>query len=983
MKKNPENTFFFDGVSHNVDFPHLEREALKAWEKNKVLEKYLKNNNDSKKTFSFLDGPITANNPMGVHHAWGRTYKDFWQRYKNMCGYRQRFQNGFDCQGLWVEVEVEKELGLKSKKDIENLVPGDRKKSIDKFIKLCKERVYKYAKVQTEQSKRLGYFMDWDNSYFTLSDENNYMIWHFLKKCSEKNLIYKGRDSVPWCPRCGTAISQHEILTEDYKEIIHDSLFIPYKIKNKRDEYLLIWTTTAWTLPANVAVAVDPKITYVVIEKEGKKYYMAEDCAKRMSFETSGKIKGEDLINLSYESPFDNYPRVKKMLESYEHKVVASDERILPVLTEEGTGLVHVATGAGTEDFALGKKENLPVLEIIDESACYMEGLEEFTGKNAKEKPELIINHLKENGALFLTEKYKHRYPVCWRCKTELVWRVVDEWYISIDPIREDMKDIAKKIKWIPGFGLKRELDWLENMHDWLISKKRYWGLALPIWECDDCGKHEVIGGFDELKKRAITGWKKYSGKSPHRPWIDEVKIKCTNCDGVSQRIPDVGNPWLDAGIVPFSTISKSNSGAPLYKTDEKMWREWFPVDFITESFPGQFKNWFYSLIAESTVLENEKPFKTVLGFATLMGEDGEPMHKSTGNMIEFNEAADKIGVDVMRWMYLGQNYTDNLLFGYKKADEVRRRFHLILWNIYRFFVTYANLNKWKPEEEKIINKDSLNILDIWLLLRFKETIIKVTEHIENYRSKQSTELLEEFINDFSSWYIRRSRDRVNPSYEGKEKRSDFFNVTYFVLVNLSRILTPFTPFISDEIYTNLKRGRTGDVHLSLWPVEGVLKETAAYDKLQKGIINDMALIRRIVEKGHSERKLKQIPVRQPLSSIKIVSSDEQPGEKYLDLIKEELNVKEVLWKKDKNLKTMKVTLDIRITKQLKEESEIRNLARNIQIERKRLGFDLLDRSEVTNPFVPSDKKLMDWLRKKTSSSKVIKGKEFKVRKVS
>src|SRR3990167_5076643 len=378
------------------NFSENERKILKFWDEKKIFEK-LKKKNHGKKRWSFLDGPITANNPMGVHHAWGRTYKDLWQRYKNMQGFKQRFQNGFDCQGLWVEVEVEKELGLKSKKDIENLVPGDKKASIAKFVELCKERVKKYASIQTEQSKRLAYFMDWDNSYYTLTDENNYMIWHFLKKCHKKGLIYKGHDSVPWCPRCGTAISQHEMLTEDYKEATHESVYIRYPIKGKKGEYLLVWTTTPWTLPGNVAVAVNAGREYVVSEKEGKTYYLNAYAAKKLGLTIERKRKGSELVGLKYSSPFDNLPRIKNSFGEYEHSVVATDENILPVSEEEGTGFVHVAPGAGTEDFQLGKKLGLPVIELIDEEAVYIFDLGGFSGKNAKKHPEVILYYLKAN----------------------------------------------------------------------------------------------------------------------------------------------------------------------------------------------------------------------------------------------------------------------------------------------------------------------------------------------------------------------------------------------------------------------------------------------------------------------------------------------------------------------------------------------------------------------------------------------------------
>ncbi len=381
----------FKPVSSKVDFPELEREILEKWYKKGIVKKYLQKNNSSKQKFSFLDGPITANNPMGVHHAWGRTYKDLWQRFFNMRGYKQRFQNGFDEQGLWVEVEVEKELGLKSKKDIENLVPGDRFKSLEKFINLCKKRVKKYSVVQTEQSKRLGYFMDWDNSYHTSSDENNYAIWNFLKIVNEKGWLYKGRDSVPWCPRCGTAISQHEILTEEYKEITHDSIFIEYPIIGRKNEFLIAWTTTPWTLVANVALTVHPDYDYVMATgtEKGNKYYLLKESAEKLKLNIDKVIKGQELVGLKYTSPFDDLTRVKKSLAGYKHEVIATDELILPIGKEEGTGIIHTATGAGSEDFKLGKKYSLPVIEVIDEEANYLDGLGDFSQKNGKNQPEL------------------------------------------------------------------------------------------------------------------------------------------------------------------------------------------------------------------------------------------------------------------------------------------------------------------------------------------------------------------------------------------------------------------------------------------------------------------------------------------------------------------------------------------------------------------------------------------------------------------
>ncbi len=950
----------FKSVSSQVDFPAMERELLDFWYKQGIVEKYLRKNKKSDQKFSFLDGPITANNPMGVHHAWGRTYKDLWQRFFNMRGLRQRFQNGFDEQGLWVEVEVEKELELHSKKDIENLIPNDKFKSLEKFINLCKERVKKYSTIQTEQSKRLGYFMDWDNSYHTSSDENNYAIWNFLKVVNEKGWLYKGHDSVPWCPRCGTAISQHEILTEDYKEIVHESVYFKLPIRGRENEYLVVWTTTPWTIPANVAVAIDLKKEYLKIKQGDEFIYLMEDRAKALGYEGQ-KVAGKELVGLEYDAPFDHLPRVSEALGEYVHRVVETDNLILPITTEEGTGLVHVSTGAGPEDFKLGKKLGLPVIELIDEEANYMDKMEDFSGKNAKKHPELIIDFLKSKDGgrfLFKTERIKHRYPNCWRCKSELVWRVVDEWYIAMDrddssgkTFREQMVEVVKNINWIPKWGLDRELDWLKNMHDWLISKKRYWGLSLPVWECNKCGNFEVIGSKEELKEKSVEGWNKFEGNTPHRPWVDQVKIKCSKCEEIISRIPDVGNPWLDAGIVPFSTLPD----------------DWRPADFVTESFPGQFKNWFYSLIAMSTVLLSKEPFKNILGFASLLDEKGEAMHKSKGNSIEFNEAADQIGADVMRWMYVTQNPESNLLFGYTSAGEVKRRFYLILWNTYKFFVDYAIFSNW--EIRGIGDIREMGVLDRWILIRLNEVTLLVNDRLEKYDASTASRMIEDFVvNDFSTWFIRRSRNRVNSEADNLDKNTAL-SVMYGVLVTLAKIASPFIPFMTEEIFKNL----TGEesVHLQDFP-EGDRR------LLDEKLIRDMRIIREIAEKGHAKRKEANIKLRQPLSKV-VYKLSKQLHSELEKILAEELNVKQVEYQKS-STSEIKVELDTEITPELKEEGEARDLMRQIQQLRKEQNLTLADKTKIILPSWPEA--FEGQILAGTASVSITKGDKLKIFKV-
>ncbi len=1002
----------FKKVTPNINFPELEKKIMEYWEKEKIVNKYLHKNDESKKRFSFIDGPITANNPMGVHHAWGRTYKDLWQRYNNMKGYRERFQNGFDCQGLWIEVEVEKELGIRNKKDIENLIPGDKKASIAKFVELCKERVRKFSKIQTAQSKRLGYFMDWDHSYYTMSDENNYMIWHFLKVCYEKGWIYKGKDSVPWCPRCETAISQHEMLTEDYKEIVHESIIMKFPLVNRDSEYLLVWTTTPWTIIANIAVAVDETFDYVLVESDGQKYWLVKELVEQIFKDRDKKIikkiKGKELIGYKYRGLFDHLPGVKEASSQSDkfHTVIPTDSLIMPISTTEGTGMVHTAVSAGSEDYKLGKKLDLPMIPVIADNADYIEGFGEFTGKNAKKHPEIILDYMRkkeeeEKSWVYSIFKYKHRYPACWRCKAELVWKVANEWYIAMDKkeklkiknvtatagsrhdggkklkieentktLREQMIETAKMINWIPGFGLERELDWLNNMHDWLISKKnRYWGLAIPIYECQKCGWFEVIGSKKELNEKAVSGWEEFEGKSPHKPYIDEVKIKCQKCTSEITRVDDVGNVWLDAGIVPFSTLVDPKNKQLSYTTDKNYWQDWFPATFITESFPGQFKNWFYSMIAMSTVLEKRNPFESVLGYASVLGEDGRPMHKSWGNAIEFNESADKIGVDVMRWMYVTQNPEQNILFGYKKADETRRKFHLMLWNIYNFFITYANADKWDPKQ---VNKSkSNNILDIWMLVKLNQLIKTVTDSLNCYDTFTASSSIQCFINDLSTWYIRRSRDRVGPTVENKEDKYNCFFVLYEILVSLTKIIAPFTPFLAEEIYINLTNYES--VHLSDW--FGDISELSSSDT---EIQSKMSFIRLICELGHAKRKEMGIKVRQPLKKLKVQNTKLDVSEKYLQLIKDELNVKEVdIEKGDEELV---VELDTKLTPLLIAEGKAREIVRQIQLKRKELGCGLTDRVRVTLSDWP--KEFTQYIKKETVSEEINKGKNIIVENI-
>ncbi|MEO7117666.1 MAG: class I tRNA ligase family protein, partial [Candidatus Limnocylindrales bacterium] len=846
----------FRSLPAQPDFPAQEHRLLDLWRERGTFAK-LRAQNAGGPTWSFIDGPITANNPMGVHHAWGRAYKDLYQRFHAMLGEDERWQNGFDCQGLWVEVNVERELGFTNKRDIEAY-------GIAEFVSLCKQRVLTYAAVQTEQSIRLGMWMDWNDpdelrrlrdllaadpsqmvtvqgpdgpvtdtvemivgrlgmpdlggSYFTFSNENNDLIWGFLAECNRRGWLYKGHDTMPWCARCGTGMSQTEV-NEGYQDREDPALTVKLPLLDRAGEWLLVWTTTPWTLTSNVAAAVRNDMTYVLVQQGDDRYWVAKGTLKTAlqgRFEVLEERLGRDLVGWRYTGPFDELPAVQTAFTTgeggtgYEHRVVPWTE----VGEAEGTGIVHIAPGCGTEDFQLGKALGLPVVAPLDESGHYLEGFGWLTGLDAPGAANRIIEDLEARGFYYHVEPFVHRYPHCWRCGTPLLFRLVDEWYISMGPLydvprerltkeqvdaslRYQIMEVVDQIRWIPGFGYERELDWLRLMGDWMISKKRYWGLALPIWECDGCGSFDVVGGRAELRERAIGGWETLEGHTSHRPYVDAVHIACSSCGSQMTRIRDVGNPWLDAGIVPFSTLH--------YREEPAYWQTWFPADFITESLPGQFRNWFYSMLAMSTVLRREPPFKTIFGYGTLFGEDGRPMHKSWGNAIEFNEAAERMGVDVMRWMYARQKPEDNILFGYHAADEARREL-LVLWNVASFLVTYARLAGWTAPIGVVgpaALPDGATVLDRWILSRAAGLSETVRAELADFDARAAAKDIGEFVDDLSQWYLRRNRRRFSRSDDVADRDAAFATLRQ-AIVTAARVAAPVMPFLTEELYQAL-----------------------------------------------------------------------------------------------------------------------------------------------------------------------------------
>lgn len=942
----------FKQVDAQPDYVKQEEETLKWWDEQGVVEKYLHKNDASEKKYAFLDGPITANNPMGVHHAHGRTIKDFFQRYKNMQGYKQRFQNGFDCQGLWVEVEEEKDLGFNSKRDIEAY-------GIDKFCLSCRARVERFSKVQADQSKRLGMFMDWDNSYYTMSENNNLHIWHFLKVIHERGWVYKGVDAMPWCTRCGTAISQHELSDGGYKDVTHESVYVKYpmtsdSVTRLRETFnmdafdsasLLIWTTTPWTLLANVAVAVNPDLQYALVKVGSELVVVAKDRLNVMDEydEVVKEVTGKQLVEALnstemnvYTGPFDELDAPSKV----NHRLVLWTD----VTAEDGTGLVHIAPGAGKEDFELRKENGLDLLEPIDEFGDYVDGYGEFSKRNVFDVRADIYASLKQKGIFYKTASIFHSYPHCWRCKHELVFRTTSEWFISADEIRPHMKKAAETANWMPAHAGKRMQDWLDNMGDWPISRKRYWGLALPFYENEDKTRFYVVGSKDELRELAVDPAKVDALPELHRPWIDEVELDGTKIEidgdkqsGIWKRVKDVGDCWLDAGIVPFSTVD--------YLNNPEYWKDWYPFEFITE-YVAQVKLWFYATLFMSVALEDKAPWQNVLATGFLVDEKGKAMHKSAGNAIAFDEAADKVGADALRWLYLRERTanhygTGDLRFGYTILHDVQRRFMNILWNTYRYFVTHATAQGWEPEEmgKWKMENGNVHILDRWVVSRLYSVLQTVNTSLDRFDSPTATTALESFIvNDFSQWYVRRSRERLNTSDENTEDSEAFFATTYQVLNMLTRVLAPFIPYLAEEMFQNLRLPTDPlSVHLADWPHMENMTDAALEEQ--------MVLVRQIVEQGHSVRKQEGVRLRQPLQSVTVSTDTELPAD-LQDIVASELNVKEVhLEKQDGELK---VELDLSITEVLQAEGAVREVLREIQNLRKNAGL-AFDKKAVTH----------------------------------
>ena len=860
----------------SLNYVKMEEGVLSFWQENNTFEKLKAQNKNTGKYFATLDGPITANYNMGLHHAFNRTFKDAMIKFAALNGCDEHFQNGFDCHGLPVENRVEKELGFETKKDIENYGIGN-------FVEKCLETVNKYSASQTQSSIRLGQWMNWDDSYFTNSDNNITSIWHFLKKCNEKNWIGLSYRPMPWCTHCGTSLSEHEMSDADaYKDVTHLAIFFKCPIKNSNND-MLVWTTTPWTLTSNVAVAVNPELDYCVVKVKSSERniivcYTALKVLKDDIVEVVKTVKGSELVGLTYETCF---PELKQ--QQFEHKIVAWDE----VSAEDGSGAVHIAPGCGAEDFELGKTIGLPNIIPIDEEGYFYSDFGVLAGKNAnsEETRDFIFDLMKERGKTYYTHKINHRYPHCWRCKNPLVFRLINQWVIKMDEVRPQLIEAIDKVEFNPDFMKKRMLDWLNNMGDWSISRSRFYGIPLPFYPCKECGKVTVVGSLDELKELSSE---EEVNKMPHihRPYIDDIKITCPHCKAKVERIKAVGDCWLDAGITPFSTKK--------YFTDKEFFEKNFPIECVIEG-KEQIRLWFYSLLVMSVVLTGKAPYKRIGTTPMLLAQDGKKLSKSSPNNIPLDTAFNEIGADIIRYNFVSTPLINDVKFGRDTCDEVKRKL-LGLWNAYIFLNTYASIDN--PDLTNYTpNESELSFMDKWLINRINE--FTASAHA-NYLTQSFGAVSKDFevlVDELTNWYIRNNRRRFYKSEDNADTMNAYFCLHY-AIKNICMVMFPIIPFLTEYLWQNavreLDKNAEESVALHRYTIAEFKVENLGYTKLTD-------YVREIFTMASKLRNENQIKVKQPLKTMYINGNNDvaKAVELYRDIIESELNIKNVVMEHD------------------------------------------------------------------------------------
>ena len=870
----------YQKVDTNLNFVDREKQVEKFWKENHIFEKSMEDRKDDP-TYMFYDGPPTANGKPHIGHVLTRVIKDMIPRYRTMKGYMVPRKAGWDTHGLPVELEVEKKLGLDGKEQIEEY-------GMEPFIQQCKESVWKYKGMWEDFSSTVGFWADMENPYVTYHDDYIESEWWALKEIWNKKLLYKGFKIVPYCPRCGTPLSAQEV-SQGYKTVKERSAIVRFKVVGE-DAYFLAWTTTPWTLPSNVALCVNPTEVYCKVKAaDGYTYYMAEALLDKVlgklgseetpAYEVLEKYVGKDLEYKEYEPLFACAGEAAAKQKKKAHFVTADNY----VTMSDGTGIVHIAPAFGEDDSRVGRDYDLPFVQFVDGKGD-MTAETPYAGVFVKKADPLVLQDLDKEGKLFDAPKFEHDYPHCWRCDTPLIYYARESWFIKMTAVKDDLIRNNNTINWIPeSIGKGRFGDWLENVQDWGISRNRYWGTPLNIWQCE-CGHMHSIGSRQELFE--MSGDEKAKTVELHRPYIDEITLKCPECGGTMHRVPEVIDCWFDSGAMPFAQHHYPFENKELFEKQ-------FPADFISEAV-DQTRGWFYSLLAESTILFNQAPYKNVIVLGHVQDENGQKMSKSKGNSVDPFDALEKYGADAIRWYFYINSapWLPNRFHG-KAVQEGQRKFMGTLWNTYAFFVLYANIDNFDPTKYTL-DYDNLPVMDKWLLSKLNSVVKTVDDCLANYKIPESARALQEFVDEMSNWYVRRSRERFWAKGMEQDKINAYMTL-YTALVTISKAAAPMIPFMTEEIYQNLVRSVDKDaiesIHLCDFP-----KVEEAW--INKELEDDMEELLKIVVLGRAARNTANIKNRQPIGTM-YIKADKEMGQFYTDIIADELNVKEVKFAND------------------------------------------------------------------------------------
>ncbi len=866
----------FQDVSARVDFPALDARILKFWKDHGIFEKSLEGREDAP-LYVFYEGPPTANGKPGSHHVISRIFKDLFPRYKTMRGYRVPRKAGWDTHGLPVELEVERRLGIDGKGQIEAY-------GVAEFNQLCKESVTAYLEEWERFTERIGFWVDMDDAYYTFTNDYIESVWWILRQIWDKDLLYQGHKVVPYCPRCGTAISSHEV-AQGYKDVTEDSIYVRFPLTAEsaarvsgepRPVSLAVWTTTPWTLISNVAAAVRADVTYALVESRGERFVLARDLVDKVlgkKAEVLREFPGAELLGVTYEAPFAFMTADRRA-----HFVIGDDY----VTTTDGTGIVHIAPAFGEADMRVGVENDLPVVNAVDTEGRFVAEVTPWAGVFVKDADPAITADLKARGLLLGVEPYAHSYPFCWRCDTALLYYAKATWYVRTTAIKDQLIKSNDDVIWHPEhIKTGRFGEWLAGNVDWALSRDRYWGTPLPIWRCEQ-GHTHCVGSVAELREMA-------AGPVPedlelHRPYVDDVVLTCPDCAGEMRRVPEVIDAWFDSGSMPFAQWHYPFENVETF-------RERFPADYICEAI-DQTRGWFYSLLAVATLVEGRSSFKRVVCLGHILDADGQKMSKSKGNIVQPDDILDHQGADAFRWfMFASQQPWSPRRFSADMVDEVVRKFLLTLWNTYSFFTVYANIDRFDPAAQDVPVEER-PLLDRWLIGELNTLVQDATAGLEAYDATGACRAIQQFVDDLSNWYVRRSRRRFWKSESDADKLAAYHTL-YEALVTVTKLLAPFTPFVAEELYQNLVRSVDASapesVHLCTWPVAGE-------QLIDAGVSFDMAAARRVVEMGRAARNAAAVKTRQPLAEVVVAlpEAEARAAERLRDVVLDELNVKDL-----------------------------------------------------------------------------------------